>query len=63
MNFTRRSVDLGPAKEFKDRAPTHVEALHTAFMDVSLLILYNGVFFLLAFWRFARQDVTPGSMR
>ena len=62
INFSRRTVDLGPAKEFDDSPPSGAAVLEVAFMDLALLVLYNGVLFLLAFWRFARQDVTPGSI-
>ena len=36
--------------------------LRVGLLDLALLVLYNGVLFLTAFWRFTRQDVTPGSM-
>jgi hypothetical protein len=36
-----------------------MEGVQAAFMDLSLLILYNGLLFLIIFWRFARQDVAP----
>ena len=58
-NFSQRVVDLGPAKEFRDPPPSSIECLHVAFMDMSLLILYNGLLFLITFLRFARQDISP----
>jgi len=60
-HFSHRKVDLGPAKEFRDPPPSSVEGLEAAFVDLGLLVLYNGVLFLVTFWRFVRQDVTPGS--
>ena len=57
--FSHRTVDLGPAKEFRDPTPSSMEGVQVAFMDLSLLLLYNGLLFLIIFWRFARQDVTP----
>jgi hypothetical protein len=60
-NFSRRTVDLGPAKEFRDPSPSSAEGLQAASVDLALLILYNGVLFLAAFRAFVRQDITPGS--
>lgn len=60
-NFSHRTVDLGPAKEFRDPPPSSVEGLQAAFIDLMLLVLYNGVLFLVTYLRFVRQDVTPGS--
>ena len=60
-NFSQRVVDLGPAKEFRDPPPTGVEGLQAALMDLALLVLYNGLLFLVTFYRFARQDVAPTS--
>lgn len=57
--FSQRTVDLGPAKEFQDPPPSSMEGLHAAFTDLSLLIFFNGLLFLITFLRFARQDVTP----
>ena len=37
------------------------EGLSAASLDLSLLLLYNWLLFLVAFHRFARMDVTPGS--
>ena len=58
-HFSHRVVDLGPAKEFRDPPLSSVDAVHAAFKDLCLLVLYNGLLFLVIFWCFARQDVTP----
>ncbi len=59
--FSKRTVDLGPAKYFQDPPPSSMEGLQAAFIDLFLLILYNGLLFLITFMRFARQDVAPSS--
>ena len=58
-HFSHRTVDLGPAKVFRDPPPSGMEGVQAAFMDLSLLIFYNGLLFLIIFLRFARQDVAP----
>ncbi|MEW6755882.1 MAG: ABC transporter permease subunit [Candidatus Latescibacterota bacterium] len=60
-HFSRRTVDLGPAKHFADRPATPAEGLRAAAGDIALLLLDNGLLFLLALWRFVRQDVAPTS--
>ncbi|RPH38096.1 ABC transporter permease, partial [bacterium] len=57
--FSHRLVDIGPAKEFRDLAPASADCLIAALRDIGLLMLYNLLAFAIAFWRFARQEVTP----
>lgn len=57
--FSHRVVDLGPAKEFRDRLPSSTAGLQAAFTDLALLIFYNAVLFIITFWRFSRQNVAP----
>jgi hypothetical protein len=57
--FSKRTVDVGPAKQFRDSSPSSIESLQAAFIDLSLLILYNGLLFILILLRFSHQDVTP----
>ena len=59
--FSQRKVDLGPAKEFKDPPPSSAEGLEAALLALALLVLYNGVLFLVTYLRFVRQDVAPGA--
>jgi ABC-type transport system involved in multi-copper enzyme maturation permease subunit len=58
-HFSRLSVDLGAAAQFRDALPSSLEGLSAAFWDILLLIMYNLIAFALTFWRFARQDVAP----
>ena len=57
-------VDLGQAKEFKDPVRTTLEGLEAATMDLVLLVLFNGLPFVVAgsVGCFSRQDATPGSV-
>ncbi len=60
MNFfSSRLVDLGPAKEFHDPAPSGAASLETAGWDLLLLFLFNLLAFSVAFWSFVRQDAAP----
>lgn len=58
-NFSKRTVDLGPAREFRDVPPSSLEGFQAALLDLSLLLLYNAVLFIAAFLGFSRQDVAP----
>lgn len=58
-HFSHRVVDLGPAKEFRDRLPSSTAGLQAAFTDLAFLIFYNFVLFVVTFWRFSRQNVAP----
>ncbi len=59
--FSMRTVDPGPAKNFRDVPPTVLDTASGAFRDVLLLVLYNLVAFAVAFARFVRADVVPAA--
>ena len=58
-HFSQLTVDVGPAKEFRDTFPSSGEGLLAAAWNIVLLVLYNLIAFAVAFRRFVRQDVTP----
>ncbi len=59
-NFSDQAVDLGEATRFRDSSGGTGIPLSGIMLDVGLLILWNGIIFLIAFAKFARADVTPG---
>jgi hypothetical protein len=59
-NFSDQAVDLGEATRFSDTSGGTGIPLGGIMLDAGLLILWNGVVFLIAFAKFARADVTPG---
>ena len=61
-NFSHRTVDLGPVTRFTDSDSSSAEAVQSALRDIGLLALYNVALFLLAFFRFARQELAPGAL-
>lgn len=58
-NFSQRSVDLGPVKEFRDPEPSSTDSLVAAIWDVALLAIFNLLLFSLTYVIFSRQAVTP----
>ena len=58
-NFSKETVDLGNVKEFQDPPPTSKESLDATVKDIAALVLFNMIFFTLAFWIFTRMDVAP----
>ena len=61
--FSRRVVDVGPAAHFIDSRRSHDQLVDDAYEGIGMLALWNVVLFLLCFLSFARQEVTPGSVR
>lgn len=57
--FTKETVDLGPAKEFRDPPPSSGESAGAALTDIAILIFFNLIAFAVAFWPFTRMDVAP----
>ncbi len=60
-HFSLRTVDPGPAKNFRDVPPSLPDNIADAFWDLLLLVLYNLLAFAIAFTRFVRADVVPAA--
>jgi ABC-type transport system involved in multi-copper enzyme maturation permease subunit len=58
-SFSRNTVEIGPAGEFRDPLPSSGEGLVAAAGDILLLLVDNLIAFAAAFWLFARRSVTP----
>jgi hypothetical protein len=57
--FSSRVVDLGPAKEFYDAPASGAQSLAVAAWDLGLLCLFNLLGYVVAVWRFTRQEIAP----
>jgi ABC-type transport system involved in multi-copper enzyme maturation permease subunit len=61
-NFSLRTVDPGPAKNFRDVPPSLAQDSAGALWDLLLLALANLLAFVVAFVRFLKVDVVPASV-
>jgi ABC-type transport system involved in multi-copper enzyme maturation permease subunit len=59
--FSTRTVDPGPAKQFRDVPPSVADNIAAGLWDLLLLALYNLLAFAVAFTRFLRADVVPAA--
>ena len=55
--MSTKPVDFGAIPKFVERRPSVRESLSGAFLDIALLVIFNGAFFLGAYAAFLRYDL------